>query len=107
MVQPNKDGPCGNQIPTTRSGTCADMIDENVSKISPIPCDLDQDESEEPPDEEPVLREISVTIIEPGSECTEAPKDAYVSQNITMVDNTSMQLSNQNLTPMKNSSQNI
>ena len=105
MVQPNKDGPCGNQIPTTRSGTCADMIDENVSKISPIPCDLDQDESEEPPDEEPVLREIPVTIIEPGSECKETSKDAYVSRNM-MVDNTLMQLSNQNSTLIKNPSQN-
>ena len=105
MVQPNKDGPCGNQIPTTRSGTCADMIDENVSKISPIPRDLDQDESEEPPDEEPVLREIPVTIIEPGSECKETSKDAYVSRNM-MVDNTLMQLSNQNSTLIKNPSQN-
>ena len=107
MATPKKDGPCRSQIPTARSGKSADINDEHVSKSSPILRDLDQDESEEPPDEEPVLREISVTIIEPGSVCTEAPKDAYVSQNITMVDNTSMQLSNQNLTLMKNSSQNI
>ena len=104
-AQPKKDGHCGSQLPTTRSGTSADMNDDNVSKISQIPRDLDQDESEEPPDEEPVLREIPVTIIEPGSECIETSKDAYVSRNMTMEDNTLLQLSNQNLTVIKNPSQ--
>ena len=104
MATPMKDGPCGSQIPT-RSGTYVDMNDENVSKISTIPRGLDQDDPEEPPDEEPVLREIPVTIIEPGSECIATSKDANVSRNMTMLDNTSMQLSNQNPTLIKNPSQ--